>query len=73
METLELLFRRRNLLYTQWLGSRCTIYHQAAQQKARKAVRDAKDAWFRRKADEAQKHGFGGKKLCQSMSKPVGV
>ena len=38
-----------------------------ARQDARRAVRDAKDTWFRRKADEAQEGRSGGKKVWQSI------
>ncbi len=38
-----------------------------ARQDARKAVRDAKDAWFRRKADKAQGRRFGGKEVWRSI------
>ena len=65
-EILEPLFKRRNLLYTKWLSSGCVVGHRKylkARQDACKAVRDAKDTWFKRKVDEAQVSRFGGKQV----------
>ena len=65
-EILELLFQRRNLLFTKWLSSGCAVDHRKylkSWQDARKAVRNAKDTWFERKEDKAQKSKFGGKKV----------
>ena len=69
-EVLEPLFDRRNLLYAKWLGSGNANDRQKfvkARQDARKAVRNAKDAWFRSKADVAQQRRFGGKEVWQSI------
>ena len=67
---LELFFQRRNLLHTKWLDSGRISEHRKflkAWWDARKAVRDAKDTWFRRKADEAQVGRFCGKKVWRAI------
>jgi len=67
---LQLFSRRRNLLYTKWLGSGRISEHRKiplARRDARKAVRDTKDTWFRRKADEAKVGRFRGKKAWRAI------
>ena len=69
-EVLGPLFQRRNLLYTKWLSSGHATDHRnfvKARQEAHKAVRDAKNAWFLRKAEVAQQQRFGGKEVWQSI------
>ena len=69
-EILEQLFQRRNLLYTKWLSSGRAVDHQKylkSRQDARKAVRNAKDTWFKRKADEVQESRFGEKKVWRCI------
>ena len=69
-EILEPLFQRRDLLYTKWLSSGHAVDHRKylkSRQDARKAVRNAKDTWFKRKADEAQESRFGVKKVWRCI------
>ena len=58
------LFAERNRLHTMWISiggeenrKKCVDAHRAA----RRTVRAAKDAWFQRKASEAERGKNGGK------------
>ena len=62
-ENLKLLFLEKNRLYALWLSTGKEIYkkkHRIAR-TARRAVRTAKDAWFQRKALEAERGRHYGK------------
>ena len=69
-EILEPLLQRKNLLYTKRLCSGRAADHQKylnILRDARRAVRNAKDTWFKKKADEAQEARFGGKRIWRSI------
>lgn len=69
-DSLEPFFKRRNHLYSKWLSSnRAPDYRKfvKARQEARKAVREAKNTWFREKSDKAQRGRFGGKEVWRSI------
>ena len=58
------LFAERNRLHTVWInngGERNRKKYADARRAARRAVRGAKDAWFHRKASEAERGRNGGK------------
>ena len=56
--------RNRNEAYTKWLATskrKDPVHFKEAVCVARKAIRQAKNAWFQAKADEAQRQHFGRK------------
>ena len=69
-ETLEPLFQQRNNLYVKWLSSgspRVKEEFARARRDARRAVRNAKNAWFLSKAQEAEQGRFGAKEVWQCI------
>ena len=69
-ENLGPLFQERNQLYLRWLSTKRTSDHKKfkkARRDARKAMREAKDAWFRKKAEKAQLGRYGGKEAWRSI------
>ena len=62
--TIAPVLTHRNHLHNKWLSSQKQIdlrEFREARSKARKVIREAKNAWFQAKAEEAQKSRFGGK------------
>lgn len=67
---LKPLFVKRNELYALWLETRRERdrkKHAEARRVARRAVRAAKDAWFQRKATEAERGRHSGKVVWRSI------
>ncbi len=70
LTTLEPLLQRRSSLYSKWLSSGKESDRRKfakAQCDARRAVRVAKNEWFRARADEAQRGRFSGKRAWQCI------
>ena len=68
--SLEPLFQKRSSLYSKWLntGQKADLLKfKEARRVTRKAMRQAKDAWFRKKAEKAELHRFGGKDVWRSI------
>ena len=64
VSTITPVLTHRNQLCNRWLSSQKQIdlrKFREARSKARKVIREAKNAWFQAKAEEAQKSRFGGK------------
>ena len=69
-EILEPLFQQRNNWYAKWLSSGSSGDKEKfarARRDARRAVRNAKNAWFLRKAQKAQRGRFEGKEVWQCI------
>ena len=67
---MEPALQRRNKLYNKWLATKQANDHlqfRKARGEAQRAIRKAKNEWFRAKAEEAERERFGGKKVWQSI------
>ena len=77
--TITPVLTHRNQLYNKWLSSQKQTdlkKFREARSKARKVIREAKNAWFQAKAEEAQRSRFGGKvvwKCIRDLSLPEEV
>lgn len=69
-DSIRPFLQARNTAYTKWLATgdrRELVKFREARGRARLAVRKAKDEWFRRKAQEAERERFGGKEVWQCI------
>ena len=60
----------RNAAYSRWIAShdrQDLVHFRVIRGRARQAIRKAKNEWFRRKAEEAEKKRFGGKEVWQCI------
>ena len=67
---LQPVLLRRNKLYTKWLATKNSgdlRRFKKARGEAQRAIRRAKDQWFRAKAEEAERERFGGKKVWRCI------
>ena len=58
------------MLYDRWLASgkeEDMTRFKVARNEARKSIREAKNSWFRAKAQEAEGESFGGKKVWKCI------
>lgn len=70
MSQLRPLLKQRNEAYSRWLGSGNQvdlIKFREARGIARRAVRNAKNAWFLEKAEEVERERFGGKHVWRCI------
>lgn len=70
LHSLEPLFKTRNHLYSKWLSTGRESDRQRFAMKrseVRRTVREMKNAWFQKKAMEAQQGRFGSKKVWQCI------
>ena len=64
MDELSPQLRQRNNSYDRWLASgkeEDLTRFKVARNEARKSIREAKNSWFRAKAEEAESESFWGK------------
>ena len=69
-ESLEPLLQRRSSLYSKWLasgGESDRSKFAKARYDARRAVREAKNAWFQARVAESKRGRFSGKKAWQCI------
>ena len=67
---LQPVLKRRNALYCKWLATKRTddlLQFRRARGEAQRAIRKAKNEWFKAKAAEAEKERFGGKRVWQCI------
>ena len=70
LSSLKSLLEVRNAAYSRWLGSGRQAdlrRFRKARGTARRAIREAKNTWFLRKAEEIERERFGGKKVWKAI------
>lgn len=70
LDEIKPLLVYRNAAYTKWLSSgrqQDLVCFREARDRARKAVREAKNAWFLMKAEEVEKGRFGSKAVWKAI------